>query len=112
MVAQQLMNINEQVRSHLGADAPDTRALDKSAGIVRHHRPGGARGVVLRALSALTILGALGGPMPQFTAEVERIFGLRRFPWVTRVYLLLFAAFIGLLIWSAGQVPSPVPENF
>jgi len=39
------------------------------------------------------------------------MFGIERMPWVIRVYLLLFLIVLGMLIYSATNVPAEFVEN-
>ncbi len=39
------------------------------------------------------------------------MFGVERMPWVIRVYLLLFLIVLGMLIYSATNVPAEFAEN-
>lgn len=39
------------------------------------------------------------------------MFGVERMPWVIRVYLLLFLIVLGMLIYSASNVPAEFAEN-
>jgi len=39
------------------------------------------------------------------------MFGVERMPWVIRVYLLLFLIVLGMLIYSATNVPAEFADN-
>jgi len=39
------------------------------------------------------------------------IFGIEQLPWVIRVYLLLFLIVLGMMIYSASNIPAALVEN-
>lgn len=43
--------------------------------------------------------------------RLSLMFGVERMPWVIRVYLLLFLIVLGMLIYSATNVPAEFAEN-
>lgn len=44
-------------------------------------------------------------------AQIADIFGLKRMPWIIQVYLVLLLVCVGLIVWSAGELPKPIDPN-